>query len=232
MAPKYALQAVENMLRDITKSNRPFGDVLHLNECILSRLEEEEVVYYSVDSHIDDESNSSNNPIPVEYLNSITPDGLPPHKLRLKVGCIIMLLRNMNLVQGLCNGTRLVVRRLLKNVICAEIISGKFKGEKVLIPRIDLSPSEDLFPFKMVRRQFPVRLAYAMTINKSQGQSFDKVGLFLPSSAFGHGQIYVGFSRVRSKDNLKVYATDSAVFNNPEFPQKLYIKNIVYPEVL
>ncbi|XP_043473610.1 uncharacterized protein LOC122505828 [Leptopilina heterotoma] len=137
------------------------AELLDLNERILLKLEGKEIVYYSNDSHIDDEDPKDiNNVIPIEFLNSLTPDGLPPHKLSLKIGCIIMLLRNMNLVQGLCNGTRLVVKSLMKNVISAEILSGKFKGEIVFIPRIDLSPSQDTFPFKMVRRQFPIRLAY------------------------------------------------------------------------
>lgn len=139
-----------------------------------------------------------------------------------------MFLQNMNLSQGLYNGTRLVIKCLLKNVISAEIITGKSKGEIVFIPRINLSPSQDTYPFKMIRRQFPIRLAYAMTINKSQGQSFDRVGIFLPISAFSHGQIYVSCSRVKSKEHLKIHA----LIKNSQFPQKLYVKNIVYHEVL
>ncbi|XP_051157417.1 uncharacterized protein LOC127279225 [Leptopilina boulardi] len=172
------------------------SEVLDLNERILLKLEGQEIIYYSIDSHVDDDRKDVNNIVPIEFLNSLTPDGLPPHKLSLK---------------GLCNGTRLVVKSLLRNVISAEIITGKSKGEIVFIPRIDLSPSQDTYPFRMIRRQFPVRLAYAMTINKSQGQSFDKVGIYLPISAFGHGQIYVGCSRVKSKEHLKIYALPSAV---------------------
>ncbi|XP_051168410.1 uncharacterized protein LOC127286139 [Leptopilina boulardi] len=208
------------------------SEVLDLNERILLKLEGQEIIYYSVDSHVDDDRKDINNIVPIEFLNSLTPDGLPPHKLSFKVGCIIMLLRNMNLVQGLCNGTRLVVKSLLRNVISAEIITGKSKGEIVFIPRIDLSPSPDTYPFKMIRRQFPVRLAYAMTINKSQGQSFDKVGIYLPISAFGHGQIYVGCSRVKSKEHLKILALHSAVYRSVEFPEKSFVKNIVYHEIL
>ena len=131
------------------------SEVLNINESILSKLEGDEIIYNSVDTHHDEDSAQAKNLIPVEFLNSLTPDGLPLHMLCLKIGAVIMLLRNMNLAQGLCNGTRLVVSSLIKNIICAEIITGKFIGEKVLIPRIDLSPSPDAFPFKMVRRQFP-----------------------------------------------------------------------------
>ncbi|KAA6355078.1 MAG: putative DNA helicase PIF1, ATP-dependent [Streblomastix strix] len=62
----------------------------------------------------------------------------------------------------------------------------------------------------MTRRQFPIRLAFAMTINKSQGQSFDQVGVFLNRQVFAHGQLYVAFSRCRSLQGLKVLSLDVA----------------------
>jgi hypothetical protein len=83
------------------------------------------------------------------------------------VGAVIMLLRNLNTRRGLCNGTRLVVEELKNNVIKAKILTGNSSGEQVLIPRIDLIPSDEDIPFQLRRRQFPVRLAFAMTINKS-----------------------------------------------------------------
>nr|XP_046478596.1 uncharacterized protein LOC124217240 [Neodiprion pinetum] len=49
---------------------------------------------------------------PIEYLNGLTPSGLPPHNLQLKVGAIVMSLRNLSISDGLCNGTRLVVREI------------------------------------------------------------------------------------------------------------------------
>ena len=55
------------------------------------------------------------------------------------------------------------------------------------------------------RRQFPVRVAFAMTVNKSQGQTFTgRVGLFLPEPVFDHGQFYVACSRTVSPDNMRV----------------------------
>ncbi|KAL3813122.1 hypothetical protein ACJIZ3_014390 [Penstemon smallii] len=103
-----------------------------------------------------------------DYLGSISASGLPPHVLRLKKNCPIMLLWNINPVQGLCNGTRLICRELGENFIKAEIAAGDFKGDIVFIPRIPLEASDKLkcpIPFK--RMQIPVRPCFAMTINKS-----------------------------------------------------------------
>jgi ATP-dependent DNA helicase PIF1 len=95
-----------------------------------------------------------------------------------------MLLRNLNQSAGLCNGTRLLVTQLSKWVLEAKIISGTHVGDKVFIPRIVLSPSDSKLPFVLKRRQFPVSVCFAMTINKSQGQSLQHVGLFLPKPVF------------------------------------------------
>ncbi|KAK1340004.1 hypothetical protein QTO34_018568 [Cnephaeus nilssonii] len=74
------------------------------------------------------------------------------HKLKLKVGAIIMLLRNLNSKWGLSNGTRFIIKRLRPNIIKAEILTASAEGEIVLIPRIDLSPSDTGHPFKLIRR--------------------------------------------------------------------------------
>lgn len=111
--------------------------------------------------------------------------GTPPHMLQLKVGVPIILLRNLN-PPRLCNGTRLAIKKLLNNIIEATILTGKYKGEVVLIPRIPIMPAD--MPFSFKRIQFPVRLAFAMTINKSQGQSLQVCGLNLETPCFSHGQ--------------------------------------------
>ncbi len=123
----------------------------------------------------------------VEFLNTLQFDDIANHKLELKVGVPILLLRNLNQSIGLCNGTRLIVKRLGQCVIEAEIITRNNVGKRVFIPRIIMSPSETDWPFVLRRRQFPVRVAFAITINKSQGQTFNNVRVYLPSPVFYHG---------------------------------------------
>ncbi|XP_076931995.1 uncharacterized protein LOC143597361 [Bidens hawaiensis] len=118
-------------------------------------------------------------------LNSVDPIGdlirfvYPNHRLVLKVGVPIMLLRNINHKKGLCNGTRLQVVSLGRRVIEAKVVSGTNIGYHTLISRVSLTPTDKKIPFKLKRRQFPISVCFAMTINKSQGQSLSRVGLYL-----------------------------------------------------
>ena len=136
-----------------------------------------------------------------------------------------MLLRNLNIAEGLCNGTRLAVRDLRPHVLRCNVLTGQRYGQDVLIPRITLESQDPFIPFSLRRRQFPIRIAFAMTINKAQGQTFGKVGLLLREPVFSHGQLYVAFSRLRKAEDIRVKIGHQGGLSTS-------MKNVVYREVL
>ena len=130
-----------------------------------------------------------------------------------------MLLRNLD-PPKLCNGTRLTIKKMMPHVLVATVMTGKAGGQDVFIPRIPLIPSG--MPFEFRRLQFPVKLSYAMSINKSQGQSLHVVGLNLTSPVFSHGQLYVGCLRVSNPDRLFILSEN----------EQGKTRNVVYHEAL
>jgi len=141
-----------------------------VNDFILTLNPREEVTYSSSDSpcQSDQQENAQAEWFTTEFLNDIKCSRIPNHSVKLKVGVPIMLLRNIDQANGLFNGTRLQVIHLGKNVIVAKVITGKNIGVNILIPRMNLTPSELGLPFKFQRRQFPISLCFVMTINKAK----------------------------------------------------------------
>ncbi len=101
-------------------------------------------------------------------------------------------------------------------------LSKLFQGKEFLIPKLNLTPSDFDYPFSLRRVQFPIRSAFAMTINKSQGATLKKVGIFLNTPVFSHGQLYVAMSRVSSLEDITI-ATDSALEGST--------RNVIFKEV-
>ncbi|CAN0875202.1 ATP-dependent DNA helicase PIF1 [Linum grandiflorum] len=179
----------------------PTNDVVtEINDYILDRLPREQHIYLSSDTLTSPGTYQTTLEIeyPTEFLNGLLYNGMPEHQLRFKKYSIVMLLQNLNPAAGLCNGTRILITHLGTNVIRGLI----------------------------VRRQYPLRLCYGMTINKSQGQTLDEIGIFLPKPVFSHGQLYVALSRVRSAAGIHIVlhgADEEAVQN--------CTRNIVYAEI-
>ncbi|CAN0906256.1 ATP-dependent DNA helicase PIF1 [Linum grandiflorum] len=186
--------------------------VSEINDAMLTQIPGPTKTYYSADSLTTTGSNVENLELEykIEFLNSLSFNRIPEHELKLKEFATVMLLRNLNRAAGLCNDTRILLTNLGDHVLRSIIVGGTMEGTVVVIPR----------------RQYPIRLCYAMTINKSQGQTLEKVGLFLPKLVFAHGQLYVAVSRVRSAKGLHI------VLQTHFSKSESTTRNIVYQESL
>ena len=193
------------------------SEVDAINNTIMSIFPGDVKVYRSNDSVEENEHH-----YPIEF-NTLCPSGMPraTHTLQLKKHRIIMLLRNLDPVNGHYNRTRYVIEHLHDHIINATIACAPHAGKRIFVPIIPMIPSDNIFLFRMKRKQFPVRFAFAITSNKAQGQTLSHVCIYLKQGFFSHGQLYVAMSRVGSKDSLKIYSDHG-----------VYTSNLVYKEVL
>ena len=188
-----------------------------INEMIMAWLPGDTTILSSADGLENPEDSFRFN---IEYIHTLTPNGIPGHILTLKPGMPLMLMRNINPREGLCNGTRLIYEKVLDGKLLQCKVVGS--GRTVLIPRITFIPKLGEYSFEWYRRQFPVKKSFATTINKSQGQTLKIAGVWLRSPVFSHGQLYVACSRVGHPSKLK--------FALPENSKGAV--NVVYHEVL
>ncbi|CDF37673.1 unnamed protein product [Chondrus crispus] len=226
------LRLTENMRLAALRAD-PAADVEALNfpEFLLSvgegRINGEQRPEWISLPHADKVENEDTNALiyPTEMLNTLT-DGsaLPHHKLKLKKGLIVMLLRNIDPATGHVNGARYVIENMTNNLLFLRVTTGSHQGNRLCLLRMPCGPGDDNFPIPgFTRTQFPIRTCFALTTNKAQGQSFGgRIGLDLRDHCFSHGQLYVALSRTTHPGNVTVLTRESNETT----------RNIVYPEVL
>lgn len=201
-------------------------DVTRLNNLTLKMIRREWQLFKSVDKAVNLVDRET---FPLEFFYQIYEPLLLPYILRLKVGMLVMLLRNLD-PPRLCNGSRIQLRFISQKVLEGVIIERKYERQKALLSRILLQSKDnnERSPVLFTRRQFLIRLAFAMTINKSQGQSLKYVDLDLQiRSCFSYGQLYVAFSRVTHNSNLYIIGP-----NITEFNENHRIINVVWRQIL
>lgn len=125
-------------------------------------------------------------------------------EIQIKVGAKIMLLRNVEVSSGLVNGAIGIVTKINKSLDSKKV--EKLTIDFVSVGERELEPLQSKFPLQhgvyVVRKQFPIRLAYAITIHKSQGLTVEYCIVDCGDSIFSNGQIYVALSRIPRLDGL------------------------------
>ena len=171
-------------------------EVHEINDIVLERFPGPVCDLWSVNEAFKPQTEIPEEDCPIEVLHSITPPGFPLARLSLKVGCPVIFLRDL---PGACNGSRGIVTKTGIRILEVRLLS----GEVMLLPRVPHVYEDADLPFRLRRLQFPVALAFAMTIDKAQGQTFTTVGVDLRSPCFAHGQLYLALSRANRSAGIK-----------------------------
>lgn len=169
-------------------------DVDLVNQGEMDKISEKSYQYDAIDSFTPLESG-----VTIDYYKPVL-DDLAPKVLSLKVGAQVMITRNLDVTAQICNGTRAVITELSN-----ETITVRLRDRQELI----LDRCQFTFEDKrgmVARSQFPIILAFAITIHKSQGSTLDFCVVDLGPDIFSPGQAYVALSRVRNWNSLLLCA--------------------------
>lgn len=162
----------------------------------------------------------------LDYVANHPPPGFPSYQLHIKTGTVFRLIRNLSLDRGLVKNVRVVIVALGNRLITVRLLRGVggvnvIEPEDILIPRITFSSSLSS-GHTLIRKQFPLALAYATTFNSCQGLTLDRVDVDLTRPVFSHGQLYTALSRIRHRSHAKVRLP----------PGDISTTNVTYHEIL
>jgi hypothetical protein len=162
----------------------------------------------------------------LDYYATETPPGLPGHFLHLRKGALCRIMRNFSIDKGLVKNSRVIITSLGRHLIAVKKLNtigneGVVDNEELLIPRITFTFSLES-GHTLIRRQFPLALAYASTFNSCQGLTLDAIGCDLTTPAFSHGQLYTALSRIKKRqDAILLFPNDTRTTKNVTFSELL-----------
>jgi hypothetical protein len=170
-----------------------------------------------------------------DILNSINATTVPPHELNLKVNDVCLVLRPI-MCDDIATNMRVKLLTISKYLIKAAILTdltNDIPNRVVFIPRMRFKFRMKYGSFEILRTQFPLRLAYGMTINKAQGQTLEHVLFDSRTEPFSHGHTYVAMSRVRDVKNIKLFITREQIHDSDRLYRSVpKIPNFVYPQMI
>lgn len=196
-------------------------DTEDVNNYCLNSMPGRCVEMHAADTYVDCRQPDS---YPPEVVAALRIPGVPPGNLKLKVGARYMIIKNM--MQHVFNGVRCVLVSIVGNKsVFVRLISGPGAGNIVLLPAVvfSITPEQSGLPFSIRRRQLPLIPAFAVTVHKAQGQTLQRVGLYITTPMFTHGQLYTALSRTRGWSNIRVFSS---------LPNPQHIRNCVCAHVL
>ena len=188
---------------------------------------------------VDDDNDYLKQMISDAVLEKYNTNDVPPHKLRLKVDDVCLIMRNLNVNDGVTNNTRVRILSITTKFVVCQTIGDR--PVRIVLPRIRFNfrlPWGQ--SFMMTRLQFPLRRAFALSVHKSQGQTLERGLIDARGGFFAHGHLYVGMSRVTRYDKISLLVnwsqqyTDLCPSSNKTFYLHLkpLLQNIVYPEAI
>jgi hypothetical protein len=162
-----------------------------------------------------------------ENLQAIDSPKIPAHRLELKVGMPVMCMQNLNVPNGICNGSQLVVEKLDADVVWCR---GEGRYGQILYPFAATKFNYKSGILEFVRTQLPLRVAFSATTNRAQGGTYEKVGFDSRHPPWAHGQTYTVVTRVDNDEGLTVLCDHNRDYTHSG--QVLpTMRNVVHPWV-
>jgi ATP-dependent DNA helicase PIF1 len=171
-----------------------------------------------------------------DNLQSIETANMPVHTLTLRIGMPVMCMQNLDVANGICNGTTMIIEQLDENIVWCKV------NTRFGLRSHPIAPSKFTYScngFKFTRIQLPIRVAFCGTINRVQGGTYDHVAYHATHPIWAHGMLFVAVTRVTSPEGLTILcdpkmmvdAPVSSVDNSGNIQRHATTRNVVHPRV-